>query len=890
MRLFFALCLAAVAYAQSSAPVLTSASPNPIDAGGPAFTLTVNVSGFGGRPVVKWSGTPLVTSFVNDNTVNATVPAGLIAICGKYALIVTNTENNADSNSYTVIVNPVLKFLSPNLLPAGSVGTIVTASGLGFSSNVYLTLNASGSRTNLATTYGGPTTLTAFVPTSALNGIFPAVSLFVTDPTTGGVSQTLPITLAFASVSEIIPDRIFADIATYLPATSGPVTSFPLEVGGANFVPGAQVLWNGTPLATVYIANFHLTATVPADLVHFAGEDNKTFRLVGISVRNPGAAATNTINFVLYPNPFGTTIISLTPPTAVAGGPGLTLTVTGERYVQGSTILWFRTPLPTTFVSATQLTAPIPAALFAAGSFAIITVSTPGIADSNSLNFTINAVSPSISKISPDSAIVGGPAFNMTVNGDGFILATQVTGLPGATTTYVSLNQLTVSVPASAIANVGTYALQAVSPGPLLSPQTITFSVKAPTPSITSLIPASVLVGGPDFTLTVNGGNFLSSATVAWNGTALPTTRVSATQLTAVVSAALIAASGTAKITVFNEGPVSSGEFALSISSSPAATLASLNPSSAAPGGAAFTLTVSGAAFTANSTVQWNGTPLVTTFVSAGQLTARVPAVLIATAGTASVTVAGDGAASNAMPFAIAPLGPSTSSAGILNAASSVPAIAPGTLIAIYGSNLAATTAQFSAAPLPLLLGNTSVSINGTSAPLLYVSPGQVNAQVPYETKVGTAKLVVQSNGVPSPAVNFEVAATGPGVFTPQGSTHVLALNLADGNLNAAQTPARPGQYVTAYLTGQGLVENPPAITGDVAPSSPPFPTPVAPVVVKIGSQIAFVQFAGLAPGFVGLMQINVQIPDVPPGELSFDVSIGGVAAAPTVISIAARQ
>ena len=144
-----------------------------------------------------------------------------------------------------------------------------------------------------------------------------------------------------------------------------------------------------------------------------------------------------------------------------------------------------------------------------------------------------------------------------------------------------------------------------------------------------------------------------------------------------------------------------------------------------------------------------------------------MPAALIAAAGTARVTVTGDGATSNALTFTIALPGPATSSAGILNAASSLPAIAPGALIAIFGSNLATSTAQFSAAPLPLSLGTTSVSINGTPAPLLYVSSGQVNAQVPYETKVGTAKLVVTSNGVPSPAVNFEVAAAGPGVFTP---------------------------------------------------------------------------------------------------------------------------
>ena len=288
--------------------------------------------------------------------------------------------------------------------------------------------------------------------------------------------------------------------------------------------------------------------------------------------------------------------------------------------------------------------------------------------------------------------------------------------------------------------------------------------------------------------------------------------------------------------------------------------------------------------------MQWNGAPLTTTFVSASQLTAAVPAALIAAAGTASVTVTGDGGTSNALAFTItAQVVPATTSAGIVNDASFLPAIAPGALIAIFGSNLAAATAQFSTTPLPTSLGNTSVSINGTNVPLLYVSPTQVNAQVPYETKVGTAQLIVQSNGVPSPAVNFQVAATGPGVFTTQQNNHVLALNLADGSLNASQTPAQPGQYVTAYLTGQGLV-NPAVTTGDVAPASP-FSLPVAAVQVKIGGVVANVQFAGLAPGFVdGLLQMNIQIPDVPAGELPFDVSVGGVAAATTTISIAAKQ
>jgi uncharacterized protein (TIGR03437 family) len=268
-------------------------------------------------------------------------------------------------------------------------------------------------------------------------------------------------------------------------------------------------------------------------------------------------------------------------------------------------------------------------------------------------------------------------------------------------------------------------------------------------------------------------------------------------------------------------------------------------------------------------------------------LTAAVPAALIATAGTANVAVSGDGATSNALPFTIGPPAPAATSAGILNGASFLPAIAPGALISVFGTNLAGGTAQFSDTPLPLSLAGTSVSINGTPAPLLFVSPLQVNLQVPYDAKVGAAKLTVQSNNGSSPEVSFDVAAAGPGVFTQPQTNHVLARNLADGTINTSQTPARPGQYVTAYLTGQGLVD-PKVTAGDVAPSTPPFPAPVAPVQVKIGGTLAVVQFAGLAPGFVnGLLQMNVLVPDVSPGELSFDVSIGGVAAATTLISIA---
>jgi len=743
-------------------------------------------------------------------------------------------------------------------------------------------LLAAGTRTNLATSFSPPgstTTLVAFVPASALDGTFPKAELYVTDGSTNAVSQTLPITLTFASISAISPNRIPAGIDT-----------FTLFVGGANFVNGAAVLFNGAPLTTRFQNSANLSATVPAALVHDAVPGG-----VGIQVKNPGTAATNSIKLAIDANPFGTQLISMSPDHAVAGGPAVTVTITGERFVQGSTVNWVRTPLPTTFVSPTQLTFTIPVDLVAREGVAPITVVTPGLADSNSVNFPVVAVSPTISTkgdgITPSTAVAGSPGFTLTVNGDGFILTSQLTGFTGATTTYVSLNQLKVNVPASAIAVPGQYPLRVQSPGatpgapPILSPQAPVFTVTSPGPVLTGLTPASVLVGGPDFTLTATGSNFVPTATINWNGAPLVTKSVSTTQLTAQVPASLIATAGTAKITVINDASAASNELPLPIASSLVPTLSSLNPSSTTPGAAAFTLTINGQGFTANTTVQWNGTTLEPrTFVNATRLTVPVPANLVAAVGTANVSVTSENGASAPLVFSIITAPPATTTAGIVNAASSLPAIAPGALIAIYGTNLATGIAQADKTPLPTSLAGSSVTIDDVKVPLLFVSPGQINAQVPYETKVGTVKLVVQLGSASSAPVDLAVAATGPGVFTPLTSTHVLALNLSDGTLNTPQTPAQPGQYVTAYLTGQGAV-NPAAPTGDAAPLDP-LSFPVAPVLVKIGGKAATLQFAGLAPGFVGLMQMNIQIPDVPAGELPLEVSVGGVSAQQTTISI----
>jgi alpha-D-ribose 1-methylphosphonate 5-triphosphate synthase subunit PhnH len=161
-------------------------------------------------------------------------------------------------------------------------------------------------------------------------------------------------------------------------------------------------------------------------------------------------------------------------------------------------------------------------------------------------------------------------------------------------------------------------------------------------PTITSLSPASATAGGSSFTLTVNGTGFLSGATVQWNGTGLTTTFVSATQLTATVSAGLIVNVINASVTAVNNGgtPSAAATFAVK---PPTPTLTSLSPTSATAGGSIFTLTVNGTGFLSGATVQWNGTGLATTFVNGSQLTATVPANLIASVSTASITAVNNG-------------------------------------------------------------------------------------------------------------------------------------------------------------------------------------------------------------------------------------------------------
>jgi uncharacterized protein (TIGR03437 family) len=207
--------------------------------------------------------------------------------------------------------------------------------------------------------------------------------------------------------------------------------------------------------------------------------------------------------------------------------------------------------------------------------------------------------------------------------------------------------------------------------------------------------------------------------------------------------------------------------------------------------------------------------------------------------------------------------------------------LAPGGLFSIYGTRLANTTAQVGVIPWPTELGGVRVTINGVPAPLIYVSPTQVNGQVPYETAPGTATLVITVGGTSGQAA-FQVAPASPGILI-YGDNRAVAVN-PNGSVNGPNAPVRPGEVVVMYLSGLGTT-NPPVPTGAPAPASP-----LAQVnytySITVGGRAAEAFYLGQTPGFPSLAQANFRVPALAPGDYPVVVTVNGVASNAVLLAV----
>lgn len=248
------------------------------------------------------------------------------------------------------------------------------------------------------------------------------------------------------------------------------------------------------------------------------------------------------------------------------------------------------------------------------------------------------------------------------------------------------------------------------------------------------------------------------------------------------------------------------------------------------------------------------------------------------------------------MPFpgSVAPstATPIITSGGVVDAASGTAIVAPGDFISIYGSNLAGGTTVTPSTPFPNSLGNVQVFLGGESLPLYFTASGQIDAIVPFDLSTnGIQQVVVQKGNALSQPETVVVAAAAPAVFTQNqsGSGPGAIQGVKPGGepvLNTPSSPSSAGDALIIYCTGLGTVH--PAITAGKPASTTTLSYADNAVTVTVGGQNAPVLFAGLAPGYVGLYQVNVTVPSGIAASNSVPVVLtqGGLSSAPVTVAL----
>jgi hypothetical protein len=371
------------------------------------------------------------------------------------------------------------------------------------------------------------------------NGV-PSVARFVS---VGAQAEPLPIPV----LSAISPSEVNAGGA-----------AFTLTVDGADFVPNSVIRWNGGDRPTTFVSSSRLTSAIPASSIVSGGTAQ-----IAVFTPSPGGGLSNaqtlTINH-LVPG-----ISGLTPASMNVGASPFTLTVNGSGFAPASVVRWNGADRATTFVSSSQIRATITAAdLTSVGTVDVSVFNpVPQGGTSGTQPFSVQYPVPSVTTLQPTAATAGASGLTLTVNGTGFV-TTSVVRWNGTdrVTSLVSPTQLTALIEAADLANEGSAGVTVFNPSPGGGPsnaQTFTINpaggTQNPLPVIGTLAPSSVTAGGPAFALTVNGNNFVAGSVAQWNGASRATTFVSATQLTAQIAAADIAAAGTPQVTVFTPAP-----------------------------------------------------------------------------------------------------------------------------------------------------------------------------------------------------------------------------------------------------------------------------------------------------------------------------------------------
>jgi IPT/TIG domain-containing protein len=453
-------------------------------------------------------------------------------------------------------------------------------------------------------------------------------------------------------------------------------------------------------------------------------------------------------------------ILSLDPPSAIAGTSSFTLTVNGANFAGGAVVRVSGSSQSTTFVSPSKLTATILSTFIANAGTLQITVTNPGTPASSAVAFNVLPNNPQIDTLDPPSVPVGSQPVTVRVNGSNFgsTANVRVNGIAHGTT-FVSDSELTFVLAASDVSKTGNLSIVVANPNSRLSNSVTLPVTTGATPTITLISPSSVSAGGGAFSLKVVGAGFASGALVKVNGASRATAIVDAAHLIATILSSDVSKAGSLAITVANlNGAVSNAE-TLTVTNGSAPSIQSLSPSSVSQGAQPFTLAITGTKFISGARVTVGNTaPRNATLIDAQHLTAPMFASDVVNQGSLPVTVTTNGGVSNALTFTVvsqfAPLATSMTP-------SSVPAGSATFKLLITGSKFES---------------DDVVKFNGTSVATEFISATQIAATIPSDDVVlaGSAQITV-------------VRKDGSGTSAP------LTLTITAGNVPAIASLSPPG-------------------------------------------------------------------------------------------------
>lgn len=479
------------------APTIAALSMQEVQLNSTSVSVDITGTNFVSTSLAKFGDVLVQPSFITPNRLTVAVPDTLLTAAKVMDLAVINPSPGGGTSgplNFTVLNPvPVITALSAEEALLNSTDLELVITGTGFAPGMKIDFGP----TSLDFAEITPTRASVIIPKSAFGkSAIHKVTVSNSGPG-GGVSNAHQFT-----VKNPTPSLASLSIAKVLVGSD----DLTLSLNGTGFVSGESVIhFGGLTLAPSSATSDQLSVVIPKDALATSG----TF-LVDVLTSEPGGGRSNTLEFsVQNPTP---TLLALAPENISAGSGAFDLILTGSNFVPMSSGRFGDTQPASTVNSNTQITMTIPAEMLIDGGQHEVTVSSPGPGggSSNALAFLVNNPAPTISAVSPTTAIRLSSDTTLTLTGTGFVHQSSVQlGAVALTPASYTPTEITVLIPSSAISRSGPVDVTVVNPGPGGGTSgAVQITVANPRPHSSSTLPSSLTTSTSDVTLVLNGTGF----------------------------------------------------------------------------------------------------------------------------------------------------------------------------------------------------------------------------------------------------------------------------------------------------------------------------------------------------------------------------------------------